>query len=443
MYGNDAKYTEKEEDSPLIDDDCVSERAVFYGVSLPGMTAWAHEMAVGPAHTLAEALDHLHVDVSEVNRAPLSDKPSVTAMIKMYNLEEAEELKTADVVDLVGILSMDGQLAGDWHLSGEEAKVQWMPSIHVLHWTRMPLESITQTFLQPASAPKAVSAPATSPFVSHDALRAALIEYLATALGNDVLAAEYVLLALLARIHARRAGVTVGSISLNLSRMVDHELLPILESLLPAVVRQPLSLATLNDPKHTLFVRHAEQNTHAGRLQLPNGTCVLVDEREMQEGKLQDHGLQNIRALTTVLQKRSLPYVLPYSEMHLDTDLIMLVVSEAKTFLPVDVHVPVHSTQASVAPNASFEALQAWRTYLARTRHASLTIPEGVSQHIQDDFVERRRASPDFTQEDLQRCLSVARLLALSHGHTELTPDLWRRAVALDEARAARLAPPS
>jgi len=443
MYGNDAKYTDKENESPLLDDDCISERAVFYGVPLPGMTTWAHEMAVGSAHTLAEALDHLHMDVSNVNRAPLSDEPSVTAVIKMYNLQEAENLKTTDVVDLVGILSMDGQLAADWHLNGEETAVQWMPSVHVLHWTHTPLEAMTQAFLRRASVPEAVPAPMSFPFANHDALRAALIEYLATALGNDTLAAEYVLLALLGRIHARRAGVTVGSISLNLSRMVDHELLPALESLLPAVVKQPLCLATLNDPKHTLFVRHAEQNTHAGRLQLPNGTCVVVDEREMQEGELQDHGIQNIRALTAVLQKRSLPYVLPYSEMHLDTDLIMLVVSEAKTFLPVDVHVPVHSTQSSAAPSASLEALQAWRAYLARTRHESLTIPEGVSQHIQEDFVKRRRASPEFNQEDLQRCLSVARLLALSHSHTELTPDLWRRAVALDEARAARLAPPS
>lgn len=443
MYGNDVGYTDSEFDSALLDDDRVAERAVFYGVSLPGMTGWAREMSLGSSHTLAEALDHLHVDVSDVNRAPLIEDPSVTAVIKMYNLDEAERLKTTDVVDVVGILGMDGQPTSDWHLSEEEGAVQWMPSIHVLHWTRTPLESMAETWMQrQAATTHALSPSAPSPFADDVALRTALIDYLAAALGHDALAAEFVLLVLLGRIHARRAGVTVGSFSLNLSRMVEHDLVPALESLMPTVVRQPLNLTTLNDPKHTLFVRHAEQETHAGRLQLPNGTCVVIDERTMQEGKLHDHGVQNIRALTSVLQKRSLPYVLPYSEMHLDTDLIMVVVSEGKSFLPVDVHVPVQSMQASTMPSVSNETLQAWRAFLARTRSESLTIPETVSQHIQDDFVERRRVSSNFDQEDLQRCLSIARLLALSHGHTELTPELWRRAIALDEARAARLGTP-
>ena len=93
MYGNDIKYAEQEFDSTLMKDDGMAERAVFFGVSLPGMTNWAHEMAVGSTPTVAEALEHLHVDVTDVNRAPLSEDPSVTAVIKMYDLEEAEKLK--------------------------------------------------------------------------------------------------------------------------------------------------------------------------------------------------------------------------------------------------------------------------------------------------------------------------------------------------------------
>lgn len=436
MYGNDVDYTDHEFESAAMDGDRMAERAVFYGVSLPGMTPWARDRAVGAPHTLAEALEALQLELADMKRAPLPEDASVTALVKMYNLEEAEQLKTTDVVDLVGLLTVDGVPPADWHLNDAEA-IQWVPSVHVLHWKRTPLESLV---LEP-EAEGAPPVPAPSPFVDHDAMRTALVEYLAAALGHDVLAAEYVLLALLARIHARRSGVTVGSFSLNLSRMAGHELEPALASLMPAVVRQPLSLTSLNDPAHTLFVRHTGQHTQAGRLQLPSGTCVVVDERAMEEGKLEDHGMRNVRALSSVLQKRSLPYVLPYSEMDLSTDLILVVLSEGKSFLPVDVHVPVHSTQARAPPSVSAETLQAWRAFLARTRHEALTIPESVSQHIQDDFVERRRASNTFDQDDLQRCLVIARLLALSHGHTELTPALWTRAMELDAARAARLAP--
>lgn len=82
------------------------------------------------------------------------------------------------------------------------------------------------------------------------------------------------------------------------------------------------------------------------------------------------------------------------------------------------------------------------RVYLAHARQLTFSIPTHVSEQIQNDFVALRRDSRgSFDQNDLQRCLSTARLLSLSHGYTELSADLWQMAKSLDQARASRIEP--
>jgi len=86
-----------------------------------------------------------------------------------------------------------------------------------------------------------------------------------------------------------------------------------------------------------------------------------------------------------------------------------------------------------------------------RNSGSKLTIPDDVSQHIQDDFVKRRKEQADLgsttgsgneaklTADDLALWISMARLMALSYGKTELDIDVWNKAVDLDERRKKRL----
>jgi hypothetical protein len=60
------------------------------------------------------------------------------------------------------------------------------------------------------------------------------------------------------------------------------------------------------------------------------------------------------------------------------------------------------------------DSLQQWRTYLVITRTLAHEIPETLSQLIQQDFVDRRRANteqgmPIMTDAELSRELLVAR----------------------------------
>lgn len=435
FYGCDACYDAAAQERAAMDPRRLGERAVLCGVSVPGETTWARSLTAGDAHVLSSALDEMSLSLQKLKRAPLAEQPSITALIKMYGLEQAEQIKTTDVIDVVGLLDTGTLPNADWQWTeNDQVEVPILPCIHALYVDRQPAWGLVEKL-------HAKSALHTSPFSDHAEMRQALLSYLASALGGDRLAAEYVLLALLAKVHIRRAGITAGSLSVNLIGMDEHALDAVLHEIVPAVVTQSLQLEHLNDPQQALFVRSTDHGIQAGRLQLPPGTCVLVDETSMGEGELKDHGVRNIKALVSVLQQRTLPYVFPYSELDMDTDLNMLVLSAGKSFLPVDVHVPVQRTDAIQQPNVAQDRLHAWRTFLARTRHVQLDIPDAVSEHIQNDFVERRKVSRSFSQDDLQRCLSTARLLALSHGHSALTPDVWADAIALDEARATRVPP--
>lgn len=241
--------------------------------------------------------------------------------------------------------------------------------------------------------------------------------------------------------------------SLNLSNVrstTPHTALrSTLEALVPAVVEERLTLAELNNPKRTYFVRSTDAGMTAGRLQLADNTCVLVDEVCMGEGQLLDAGVRNIRALAGVMQSHTLSYQFPFSEIDLDTDLNVVVLSTGKSLLPADVHVPLRPAAGGAvdlgkaALSASPAALQAWRAYLLTTRQGDARVPESMSAPVQNYFVERRQNGPRFayTEVDLQRCLGIARLVAVSFGLDELTEEAWQHATRLDEARAARLAP--
>lgn len=81
------------------------------------------------------------------------------------------------------------------------------------------------------------------------------------------------------------------------------------------------------------------------------------------------------------------------------------------------------------------------RRYLTCARHQSeYALPDDVQQTVQDDFVEMRQSPGGRTvsAEDLHACLTLARLLALSHGDTQLSLSLWQRARQMETQRASR-----
>ncbi|KAL9940467.1 hypothetical protein V8E36_001172 [Tilletia maclaganii] len=540
------------------------ERSVMYAVSVPGETPWARR-AYGDANvqedgeslddfpsasfaalSLGETANEVATSSRAANAAASSSGPAnpfsykspvpedshVAGLLKFYDVDDVESsLQVTQVIEAVGILEATPFRTDDWQdlgfadptsasASSSSASTTYVgPCLHVLFYTPLPASTIPQALTEART-------PSLTGLASAPAIRAGLIAYLKDALGGDELAAEFLLLTLLARIHSRRGGADgaeeggassgaegtgIGGLSLNLSNVpetkggdssatskpADAKATPpapplpklqrALRKLVPALVHQPLSLVHLNAPEVTLSPRagaafnsslDSGESLQAGRLQLPKGTLVLVDEVGMGEGgQLKEGGVRNLQALAGVMRTHRLEYEYPYNRFSFEADLRVVVLSAGKSFLPADVHLPLEfqpeegqskgGAGAAESEEPGADTLRLYRLLLLQARYAPFTIDEqdGVAEKIAADFVEARKraavakrgqqpapaaagssaaAAPGesegmATQEDLLGRMSIARLLALSRSESKLTIDTWIRAGELDEARLERV----
>ncbi|GAA5900559.1 uncharacterized protein JCM6883_002882 [Sporobolomyces salmoneus] len=432
------------------------ERQVFYIVSPPGETEWVKQKLDGlTGRELESALSNLKLSSSAAstpststalpNKFPLPQEPHFGMIAKIYT-DLGDKLRSTDVYEFVGILGETSLSNGfDVFEHGDDAPPpQVVPALHVL-------------YALPAPSPLDLSSIQDLDFGS---VRHELIEYIAEeALEGDLEAAEWLLLALIARIHTRHAtGLALGSLSLNLafplqstsSPSSSSSLAPLLSSLLPSFAPLAPTITSLNDPSTRFSPRSRDETLDSGFLQLSRGTNVLIDLINLGEGKLNDTGVRNLRSLSTTISQQKLVYEFPFSSFELETDLGFIVASEGKSIVPTDCTVFVEPkrrmTPIEKGRNSDEEELRRFRTFIQKVKYEEFSIPPEMSDVIQADFVSRRQASHSgggtsgaMTQEDLLFRMTVSRLMALSHGKKQLDEESWMKTAELDERRKERV----
>ncbi|KEI41059.1 uncharacterized protein L969DRAFT_93568 [Mixia osmundae IAM 14324] len=389
---------------PQDDASALRERQLIYAVEIPGEAAWLR-----PAQDVLSNAANLTPDDSKSRdllsgKFPLPGTSHKAALLKLYVPDDS--LKAADTVEVIGILDRTSFSPGSLDDPGapldETATGPTIPSLHIVAYQAVDRTSIRNAL------------PSLS---QRSAVRDALVAYIAKALDGDLIAAEWTLLHLISKTHTRRGALALGSLPLNLtlpsSKLGESEKLlhETLAYLLPTFVELPMTIDALNATTPYSPVSK-DENLQAGRLQLAPGTQVLIDERALHEGKLNEAGLKNVQAVTRAISDQKLSYIFPFSSFDLDIDLNFLVLSIGKSFLQISCNVPVQPQGGSSgASNPTSPDLAAFRAIIAEARAQSFTIPDAVSKHIQDEFVEQRRSAPSgvITQEDLQLRLTLAR----------------------------------
>lgn len=398
-------------------DAALTERVVIGATSVPGEQKWVGRLLQGNT-ALEDAVSAMEVSPSA---------PTLSVYLKVYDARLADELRPAELVDVVGLVDLCYP-ASAWP-EENDAQREPQPCIHVLALHRTSVTALTR-----------VTAPRAAAFSSAKARYEALVTYIAGVLAGDTLAAEYITLSLLARIQWRVPGAAVGALTVNLTRAdsVAEKLSAALEQLCPVVAVQSLALPELNNGNAPLYPQGTDYGLHPGRLQLVDGTVLVVDEISMGEGQLGDTGVRNVRTLSQLISRHTLVYLYPFSEFEVNTDINVLVLSTGRSFLPADVHIPWQPSGGAI-PEISQDVLDAFRTAILDARVATLSVSDAASERIQAYFVERRKADAKFTQDDLQRYIGIARLIALGTGGPELGEVEWARAVELENMRAARI----
>jgi hypothetical protein len=487
------------------------DRLSYYCVSVPGEAAWVadhHRVqggagAAGPSGTKtnplkrglepeeADGMDTAEPEVAgpqeaELKKAkPEGQKPTAAAkrpalglnlplpsatgkaaIVKLYDIVEGD-IKLNDIIEVVGIVSLDPSLAGG--LGEEEDGMAFSSSPALPPPSLVPrLHALTYKVL-PHSNP--LPLPPTGPTEAAQA-RSELLAILTEALLGDVLAAEFLLCHLVSGVYLRRDVLVLGKFSLNLHNMTPHDQLPrrlatVLSLLTTASHLLPLSRHTL-DTTAFLPKKDFEANRLvSGVLQLARGTNLVVDETAMTDGQLAPQGLANLTALGNLITWQKAEYDFKYQKMEYDMDIPCLVLSEGRSMLPSDVQLmlkvmimmfltrpltrppqpdceaspDVVSTKYSgIGSYLTTALLTRLRTYITQCREATFSLTEEMMTEVQEDFVRLRQAAGGMTVEDFHLLLVLARLLAKSAGRGSLQPEDWERAKELEAGRKARVA---
>ncbi|KAG8758232.1 hypothetical protein FRC14_000479 [Serendipita sp. 396] len=436
IYEHTIRPTDRDTDEPTLDYNQLRERSSVWAVTIPSQTKWSEDEFNGT--DFPTPTQHNEYTCPRKYKNPSSDSSAFGVSLKLYQTDLS--LKPGEVKTFVGILDEE-----DLASEVEEDEVQKLPVIHVVF--TLDVASTTAAFDLKAlrdTLPDDISI-----------TRQELLQWIADeGLGGDTVAAEWVLLLSLSKVQSRTPPML--PLSMTLAAFVDPvdkeaeepTIVPILRQLLSAVSFMPLSLERLN--KTFFLPTSVDEDVHAGFLQQSIGSCVIVSESGIKEGKVTEKGLRNLDALQSAIATQTISYVFPYSSYTFPVDLMFLVLTRGRksAFVKTELVIPLQSTlppdqlarvlykQEGNIRLPEESRLKAFRNYLKTSRELKVSLSNEVGKYIEDEFVRRRQESTSTTSsEDLAREMTIAKLLSASRHESELTKETWKAAVEMDQQR--------
>ncbi|XP_027338865.1 mini-chromosome maintenance complex-binding protein isoform X2 [Abrus precatorius] len=370
---------------------------------------------------------------------------SPPCLVKIYDSPESE-LKLNDIFEFVGILTSDPELQDDnegCDLSNELCEdplrhfpPNKVPRLHCFIHRKLAVQDFLQN--NPIVEPKPDLV---------KGIREALLRHLTAVLGNDDLAAHFMLLHLLSKVHARVDALAVGKLSLNFTcfnketvSVFGKQINLALKNLVPFTLCIPLTVEYLNTASVAPKKNYDTNRLETGVLQLAEGSHLIVDETKLEAGTLNSVGVENARLLKNLMELQKVEYDFKYYKMEMATDVQLLVLSEGKSnILPADVIVPFRPAATNCSEVVTIEALEAWRWYLATVRQLSHSIESEMQKVVENDLVAARQADRSLNPQDLSRWLTMGRLMSLSYGETSLSLEHWQMVKELERLRRERL----
>ncbi|KAL8148561.1 mini-chromosome maintenance complex-binding protein isoform X2 [Apium graveolens] len=374
----------------------------------------------------------LHGSTSNSDMVPFDIK-SLSCLVKIYDTLESE-LKLNDVFEFVGLLTFDTKLAAEDDTCDELCEDELVhlpprkvPRLHCIVHRKLAIHdflSASLTLEPKSSLVKGV--------------RESLLKHLTSVLGNDDLAAQFMLMHLLSGVHTRFGLVAIGKLSLNLT-CFSKEILTVfgnrikvaVANLVPFTMCMPLTIDHLNSASLAPAKDYQTNRLVSGPLQLSEGTHLIVDATELQTGTLNSVGVENVRLLKTLLESQKVDYDFKYYKMEMAADAQVLILSEGKSnILPADVILPFHPQAPGVSEYVDMEALKAWRCYLATFRSLQHSIDSEMQKIVEDDLVAARQSDRSLGSSDFS-----------SFGETCLSLEHWQMVMEMERLRRERSKP--
>jgi hypothetical protein len=275
-------------------------------------------------------------------------------------------------------------------------------------------------------------------------------------LKNDKIASDYLLLFLFSQIFSKIGTKNVGSFPLNIVLDTNNDINKcndIYSNILSIFTKICLKIKevklTTDELNHNLFYPRFEEEIEElspGKLQLSDGTFLLVDEINMNEGKLVEIGIKNIGALKSLVDFQLLGYEYPYNNIEINHDIEILVITQKTksilyspflTVLPT-VTSGETSNDSEVLNENDFKFIFYYLNFIRydSSFNDSFVISEEISKSIQKNYIENNH---NFKADDFDLVLKLSRFHALSHGRNNLTYEDYEYVLYLENQRKQRL----
>ncbi|XP_065649381.1 mini-chromosome maintenance complex-binding protein isoform X5 [Hydra vulgaris] len=393
-------------------------------------------------------LIHDQVDISK--NIPQLQGDDQTVFIKMYS--DTTCLKLNDTAEFICILSANPEVVtnssddfesftnghdpSDLEEFAHNVPPSKVPRLHCLFFNKF------NCFNQDIIIKKCLYESVFREIIS---IRGDIIALFTQLLGGDRLIAEYLLLHLISKVYGRCGTLCLGKFSMNITKCPGENFTTRLYSSIQSIVEKsayfPLTIDSLNNKKFVPKKDYEANRLVYGALQLACNTQVVIDETQMQPGKLNAEGIRNLTAIGNVIQWQRLDYDFEFSQVEMEANLNMLVLSEGKSLLNCDIHIPLKpdGSYSDCVQELSDQQLEKIRLYLTAVQSLEYQLTEEVQKALEDDFVEMRKQDAKSVNADsFYLLLTTARYMSLSYGQTKLSSSLWIKSKELDMGRRNR-----
>jgi hypothetical protein len=294
--------------------------------------------------------------------------------------------------------------------------------------------------------------------------------------GGDELLSEYLLMYLSSRVFSRYSTIVTGKLCLNISKLKlekDLQTLEInpsnkfnissidacLKKLFGSICNQSLffssTVKNLNDIPFKSFFDVNKDELRQGYLQVVDSTYLLLDERVIEAGQLNENGLNNLQALANLIEGQFMHYEYPYNKVkailikvEINQDVKIMVLSETKPLIsknaPSITEVPLvrsHPFNFGFLDTLKEQEFEKFKQYMFLIQHPFLkfVIENEISEKIQKDFLSERSKNPEYSPDNLDKNLNLSKLYAISNGATNLLFEDYFKVKELESYRSKRL----
>ncbi|CAI9736278.1 Hypothetical predicted protein [Octopus vulgaris] len=394
---------------------------------------------------------------------PLPGETGPACLVKIY--DKIETLKVNDMLEVIGILSIDPSMvadssdfSGDIEEGMSSTAVEQhlpppslVPRIHAVMVNKVNHNNPWLTNSLDKDSQEKILAEVGEDLKT---LRRRLLELLQQVTLGDSLAAEYLLCHLISSIYFSSGLLPVGKLSLNLSRVPTSlgyaKLLhQFISSLVTKCYMLPLSLSYLNSKLFSPQKDYSKNRLKTGVLQMSKQTHFILDETQLEAGQLNVEGHKNIKALENVIRFQKIEYDFGFYQREYESNIEVLCISEGKSILPADVHIPLDisiryedldSYFSRVNNELTPNLVKKFQIYLGLVKMMEYTLNKEFEQYVQNDFISmRKNDSKSITEDGLHSLLNLTRLLTMSWGLPGPTTEVWQRAKVLETSRRERV----